>query len=446
MKKGAKRANNSKLKALYHKLGEVDLLIALCIFILALSMSAFFARSYHRISVFDESVHFDYVYKVTQGELSPTPAETVSPETVNVIMCRPSVVYPNANCSKKITEQELPVHGINYVLAYAPVYYWPTAILSTLVHAILGTSWFVSARLSTVLLFSLGTVVFYVACRRYSASRASAAGVTIALTACPMLFASGSTVNPDSLGMLAAATVALVPTLKFSWRNKMIIAICVGIIIALIKPNFVPLGCIAVLLAGIMPKSTDKFNTRKIFYNKRFVISLCLAVVPLVVQILWNAFANSRLAPGMRSDGFLNDMLRTNTSPVILIIQSLQGYLNPLSPGSAFISSAALTFMSSVVAIMIGGSAVVAYSSNFINARIKLLAITGITGLLMTAIYVPVVLFVAYHAGGSQPRYGVPILVFMAIPVAVAINGRLSRWFPLIMGLIGTVIAFKNMI
>lgn len=399
------------------------------------------ASTHYGISVFDEGVHFDYIYKVTQGDVLPRPAQVISDETLQEVRCRPSVVYPDTSCNNSLSVQDLPVGGVNYVLGYAGVYYIPAAAIAILLHATDNVSWFMAARFASVLLFGISALVLYVVCRRYGASRIASAGVTVVLATCLTPLTQGATVNPESIALLAGALAALPPTLNLSWRKRLITAIIIGTAIALVKPNFVPLGCITILLAGIMPKNNLRlFTLRDIVLQRRFFISMTLALIPLLAQILWNWIGNMRLEPGMRADGYLNDMLYYDGPLFNLVTKSLSGMLSPLKSG-ALLSSEVLGLVGALVAICIAGGAFMIASSPIYNSspRVKIIAILGLIGLIGTAVYVPVVLYLAYHSEGAQSRYIVPVYAFLAIAVAASVEGRVSRWIPLAIGLVSVI-------
>lgn len=426
---------------------NADRLIAIAIFAVTACSAIQFALAHYGISPLDEGVHFDYIYKITQGDISPQPGSRLSSETIHEVMCRPSIVYPESDCSRIVQTENMPVGGVNYVLGYAGIYYVPAALITTIAHSTGIVSWFMAARIASALLFGLGAFTLYLVSRRYNISRAVSTGMVLTLASCSMLLTQGGTVNPDSLALFAGAMAALVPTLKLSWRNKMIVAILVGSMIALMKPNFVPLGCLAILVTGILPKDDLRpFSLRKIVLNKKFLISVLLATIPLLMQIIWNSIANSRLDPGMRADGYLNDMLYYDGPLISLIFRFAAESLNPLTSG--LLPSSALGFLGSIAATtIIGGSIMISVNSNFNNSpRIKTLAISGLLGLLITIVYIPLVLYIAYHSEGASSRYVIPLYAFLAIPVAATMNGRVSRWIPLISGCIGVITVIVNIL
>ena len=78
--------------------------------------------------------------------------------------------------------------------------------------------------------------------------------------------------------------------------------------------------------------------------------------------------------------------------------------------------------------------------------RLKTMTIGGLMGALLTAIYVPLVLYVTYHASGTQGRYVIPLYALLLAPVAASFTGRVARWVPLVLGALTVVAAFTAIV
>jgi hypothetical protein len=420
----------------------IDGVIALGIFGVAIAIGLLFAVHYKMLSPLDEHAHFDYIYKITQGDFSPRPGSVISDETLKVIKCRASIVYPQPNCDRVQSATQTSVNGVNYVLTYGETFYLPAALITKIVHDTTPTSWFMSARAACTLFFALGMAALYLVARVYRAPRAAAAGLVLTFAGCSMVFAQAGTVTSDSLAPLAGAVAALVPTLRIPWRWRMTVAVVVGVLIGLIKPNLVPLGCLVVMLAGIMPAHDASFSLSRILLRLKTLGTLALAMVPLVVALAWNVWENSRLPAGVRADGGLNDMLHYDGPFPELLFSSGQGMLNPLSM-PPMVPSTALHLWSTLTAMVIlGGSLIIASNTAWdAHPRLKTMAIGGVVGIVLTAVYVPVVLYVSYHSQGTQGRYVIPMYALLMAPVAASITGRVARWIPLVLGLVTVVTA-----
>jgi hypothetical protein len=426
----------------------IDGVIALAIFCVTIAIGLLFAVHYSMLSPLDEHAHFDYIYKITQGRLSPRPGSIISDETLKEMKCRPSIVYPDANCSRVQTAIQTPVKGVNYVLIYGETYYLPAALITKVVHDITAKSWLMSARAASALFYALGAAALYLVARVYRAPRAAAAGMVLAFSGCSMVFAQAGTVTPDSMAPLAGAAAALVPSLKIPWWWRMAVAVVVGVMIAFIKPNLVPLGCLVVLLAGIMPANDDvPFSLSRILLRAKTLAALALAVIPLVLALVWNVWENSRLPAGVRADGGLSDILLYNGPFSELLFSSAQGMLNPLSMPPMVPSTALATLSTLMASVILGGSLMIALNTGSDRRpRLKTMTIGGLMGVLLTAIYVPLVLYVTYHASGTQGRYVIPLYALLLAPVAASFTGRVARWVPLVLGALTVVAAFTAIV
>lgn len=426
----------------------VEAAVVLLLVAASLAMTLTFAVRYSWISPLDESANFDYVYKITQGELVPRPGQVISDETLKVIKCRPSIVYTQPNCDRQQLATQTPANGVDYVLAYGETYYLPAALVATVVHAISPTSWFMAARSASALFFALGIAALYLAGRVYRAPRTAAAGMALAFGATSMVFIQGATVTPDSMAPLAGAAAAIVPMIRLRWRWKMLIALVVGVLIALVKPNLVPLGCLTVLMAGLVQADdTAPFSLVRMFWRLRALAAVALAFVPLAVALVWNAWENSRLPAGVRADGGLNQLVYTTEGLGTLIAQFAAQAISPLS-FAPIIPSLWVSLVGALLAIVILGGAVALAMGRQIEGRpeLKVMSIGGLIGVLLTTIYVPLVLYLTYHAGGGQGRYVVPALALLVPVVGASMTGRVSRWLMLAYGLATFAFAFYTVL
>lgn len=424
---------------------RLDRCLAVVLFLAVCSVAMVFGHNYRELSVYDEYVHFDYVNAVTRGQLLPAPGRPIAHEALKELGCRPSVTFPHPDCARPLTPREVPAHGVDYVSAYGPVYYWSAAALSLVIHPLTATSWLIAARWATALIFAAGAALLFLVSRRYGASTPAALGTVLALACCPLVLFQGSTVTPDSMALLSAAAVAWLGARGGTFWRRMAVALPIGVLIALSKPNSVPVGCLAVLLAGVMPADDDEdFSARRLLWRPRALLSVVLALVPLLVAGAWNLWTNSRLPPGVRADGGLNEMLVYHGPLARLLVRSLHVSIAPLDTpvvGNELLG----TIAALVSAVLLGGSLLIAGSSRFDRvARVKTLSMAGLAGVALTALYVPIVLYVSYHADGMQPRYVIPAFAILAVPVAAQLTGRVTRWLPMLVGVIAWVAALST--
>jgi hypothetical protein len=167
----------------------------------------------------------------------------------------------------------------------------------------------------------------------------------------------------------------------------------------------------------------------------------------LVMALVSNAWENSRLPAGVRADGGLNDILLYNGPFSELLFSSAQGMLNPLSMPPMVPSTALATLSTLMASVILGGSLMIALNTGSDRRpRLKTMTIGGLMGVLLTAIYVPLVLYVTYHASGTQGRYVIPLYALLLTPVAASFTGRVARWVPLVLGALTVVAAFTAIV
>jgi hypothetical protein len=133
------------------------------------------------------------------------------------------------------------------------VYYAATAAVAVPLRAVLGApTLFVPARLASLLWLALGAVTVFLLARRVGAGRAVATGTGLLAACAPMMLEQGTTVNPDSLSLLAGAGTALAwlyARRTASWRGLAALTAVLSAV-ALVKANFLTLPA-AVLLAEL---------------------------------------------------------------------------------------------------------------------------------------------------------------------------------------------------
>ncbi|CAN5355478.1 hypothetical protein BH11ACT2_BH11ACT2_08750 [soil metagenome] len=397
-------------------------------FVTTLALAITLAHNFATLSVYDEGVHFDYVVKLlTTGRL-PHAGDVMSPETLKEISCRGTVWLTKLQCANPITDAQAPLGGINYVLMYGPVYYGLVAAIAGPLHAITGISLLLASRVATGILFSAGAALIAAALLRLRVRPLIVIAVTMLVAATPALLFQGSTVTPDSMCLLAGGAGLFVATLRFSWRTRLLIAAGVALLIALTKPNFVPLASITVLLAAIFPVHETGSSGRAQWFDlgiRRVAAAIALALLPLVAAFGWNAWRTSYLAPGTRADGGLNDMLHTDRSLLSLLSEGVRILTSPFTNGSYTNSGTMLAASTIVQFVFIGGAiALSIVGAAHPRSPRRTLAIFSVAALALTVVYLPVTFYVLYHSTGTQSRYAMPLTPMFAAAVATSLDSR----------------------
>jgi hypothetical protein len=397
-----------------------------------LLISLVVGRSYSHITVFDEAVHFDYIVKLLNEGGLPTVGDTLSPETLREIACRGT----ETTCATQLQNSDIPVAGVNYVLMYGPIYYGLVALFSAPFSALTGVSLFDSARTATSLLTAIGGVLFLIAAIRLGARKRAAVGLLLATAVAPLALLQGATISPDSMGLLFAGAICLAATMRGSWRRRLVVVALICCLAALNKANFIPLATAGIWLATIAPTDDEEWRFDWAGRWKRYVVGVTASLLPLVVQYSYNSWRVSFLPEGVAADGGLNDILYTDRTLFEVIADGTIQLMQPIHD-SGFPAVPQLWAVGTLLqAVIFGGAfAIVMIATVAPAARIRAVAIAGTAGLVLSFVFLPVTFYVLYHSIGTQSRYGLPILMFLAIAVVASIRGRVASWFVLVAGI-----------
>jgi hypothetical protein len=394
-------------------------------FVATLTLAIALGHAYTPLTIFDEGVHFDYIVKLLDTGRLPVVASTMSPETLKEISCRGAIWLAELRCANPLSNAETPIGGVNYVLMYPPIYYGPVLAIAGPLSAISGLSLFVASRVATAIFFSAGAALITAALVRLRVNRVVAICVTLMVSVSPAFLFQGSTVTPDSFALLAGGGALFIASLRVSWRRRLIIATVVAILIALTKPNFVPLATFTVLIAAIFPVQNEVDSRARWFERgiQRVLLSIGLAVLPLLAALGWNAIRTASLPEGTRADGGLNDMLITEQSLLAVIAEGVRILTSPFTVGTYTNSGVMSAAQTLVQFVMIGGALVVALTGA-LSARggARTMSFMAVGSLALSMVYLPLTFYVLYHSTGTQARYAMPVVPLFAATLAMVID------------------------
>jgi hypothetical protein len=415
-------------------------------FLVAFLLALYFATAHRAASIYDEGPHFDYIYQLLHGRL-PKTASQMSPETIWQLTCRGGLPwYLKPHCAH-LAPLNVPGHDVNSALPYFPLYYGLAALVAGPLHA-LGVDIFTAARIGSCVLYSVGAAVLALALIRLRVPRVAALGVVLALVAIPAFLYQGSTVTPDSMALLCGAAGLLVVTLRGSWRRRVLWGTAVATATALTKPNFLPLAGVTVLLVLLVRQDDDGRVTVRL--PRWRMAEIRLTVVALVTPVLlagaWELFRLHDMAPGETDvdGGVTKSLLHTDAGLGSLILQAAQYLSQPFSstPFPRVPGGIALAVLLAH-AVLVGGSIVVALSTRRESVTMaNVLAIAGVGGLALSAVYMPTTFYVSYHTTGTVSRYAFPMVPLCVAGVAMTISGRFTRYLILACGVVFALYVF----
>jgi hypothetical protein len=396
-------------------------------------------------SVFDETAHFDYVYHLLHGGL-PKTASPLRSESVWEMTCRGGLEWYSQPICAHLPASSLPAGGVNYVLTYFPLYYGIVAPFAALLHAC-GMDLWNACRVCSAALYAGGIGLLTWSLIRLRLSRLAAVGIGLAVMSVPALQYMGATITPDSMAILAGAAPLFLVTLRVSWERRLMLGSAVAVVAALIKPNFLPLAGMTVLLMIVAPLAGDEEPRPRFwgFERRQLLRAVVALVVPALAAGAWQVFRSHDLAPGQTStDGGLTArMLHTDASLWSVILRDAGSILQPLDFTPYPTPQGMSLALSVIEAVLLGGTIVIALSRRYGGAGWDwTFALAGITGLVASAVYLPATFYLAYHSIGTQPRYAFPLVPLCVAAVALFISGRFTRWLLLAGGSAFAIYAF----
>ena len=232
-----------------------DLLPLALVLVVVAAASAYLMRHETHFGPIDEFQHFNYVTEVVYHHRIPVPGDAFTQEAMRSYACHsvPRGSNPPRCDAASFDPADFQTGGRTTAGGYPPAYYVPTAIVAWVIAKATGApDLFYPARIASMLWLLLGVALTYLLARSFAAGRWLAAGIAVLAAAGPMVLYQGSTVNPDSMSLLAgAATAAAWLALRGAPGRRAVVLLCAVLaFVALVKPNFLAVP-IAVVLAEI---------------------------------------------------------------------------------------------------------------------------------------------------------------------------------------------------
>ena len=287
--------------------GRPDLLPLALVLVVVAAASAYLMRHETHFGPIDEFQHFNYVTEVAYHHRIPVPGDVFTPEAMRSFACHsvPRGANPLRCDASSFDPADFQTGGRGTASGYPPAYYVPTAVVAWVISKATGAhDLFYPARIASMLWLLLGVALTYLLARSFAAGRWLAAGIAVLAAAGPMVLYQGSTVNPDSMSLLAgAATAAAWLALRgVPGRRALILLWAVLAFVALIKPNFLAVP-IAVALAEIALAARGggrALVTRATWSPRRPTTRVLLAAVGAVaLGVAWPVYF--RLVEGVAS-------------------------------------------------------------------------------------------------------------------------------------------------
>jgi 4-amino-4-deoxy-L-arabinose transferase-like glycosyltransferase len=293
----------------------------------------------------------------------------------------------------------------------------------------------VGARLMSALLFGLGFVACFTAGRQLGVRPFPLlAGLGLLLTM-PGALHSASTVNPDSIGMLAGGGALLA---AIRWKNGLLSArwlILVGVVVGLTK-----LTNLLMLLAVVAWLVVDALSQKRTEQSGQSLIKtpLLMLIAGTLTSFAWTFFQGLRatINPEIIPQ---NKIFKYDGVPPLKILLDPGNLLAWFPPGMGYDSGRFLNqyvslMRSLAIPLLVGALIATAMQARKGNDIASLSLFAGITGLVCSPIFIIGIAITSGVHIGPSGRYGVCLLPAYVIAVASHSKGRVGD---VLLGLIG---------
>lgn len=195
--------------------------IALPILLLTFLLVGLHLKAYPTFSPIDERQHVDYLYRISRGELLRM-GEQIGQETLREEACRGLdwnlFTPPPCHPTRPYNPDVFPNLGYNSAHIHPPTYYFLTTVVAKSFRVTgIARDFVSSARLAGGLWLGLALALFWYAARELHISPVSRLIAMALLATTPTIIHASSTVNPDSIALLAGTALLLATLL---WERK----------------------------------------------------------------------------------------------------------------------------------------------------------------------------------------------------------------------------------
>jgi hypothetical protein len=391
-----------------------------------------------RFDVFDEGAHFDYVEKLSAGDI-PAWGDTYSQETMLVADCLNS---ENANCFKKSRDPNNfpPNGGYSYEAQQPPLGYVPF-VLGELLYSGTAPAFHLNKVRDfggTIFVGFAGALLLALS-SRMKLKFVPTVVLFMSVLLAPISIHAFSTVNNDSATLVASIgfVLALTSASRASIRVALVLGVCLGLALALIKPFMIllPLGSIIAVgffsLADVVQEKTSRRPATKrgvlVFALSATVASALTAGAFSLVQAKRSTVPAGQVLDSLL--GFqpkvLSLQMDTIWSSFANLANQWVGVTNGLVTSQPFFTTLNLIFL-----LLLGGTAI-RIGSRPTNATTegglaRLFFVNWIFTISLLGLGWPVLLFLQGNFNFDAPsRYGLLVLPLAATAISSSISARI---------------------
>ncbi len=190
-----------------------DVVPILLLLVIVMVTGVLLMRANRTFSRIDELEHFDYVTSLVDRGTIPRKGDHYTQQAIRAEACwryQIAAAKLPACDAPRLSPSSFGNHGITSAGGYPPVYYLATAVVAVPIRALTGfDSLFIPARLASLLWLALGAALTYLLIRSLRAGRWTSLAVALVAALGPLMLTQGTTVNPDSMSLLAGSGTAM---------------------------------------------------------------------------------------------------------------------------------------------------------------------------------------------------------------------------------------------
>jgi hypothetical protein len=360
----------------------------------------------------------------------PASGDVWLPETIEAVTCR-TIDYPDPlpACAREVDMPGLPNGGLSMAFIHTPAYY-AVAAGAVVVDRVLGqvVDDVDAMRLTGALWLVLALGMLWLLWRDLGVPWQTRAGLSLALTAAPIVVLSQSTVTNDATALAAGAALTLAVLRWDRGASRLWLPVAIGLVALLLKVTnlaAVLAVCAFVLVRALQRSTTTRERARALLTRRNLLLVGSLGLATVVVGVGWSIVVNAR-ATLDESENPQNVLMAVDHFDPSWLTTSMLALTSPLQPQfyqAVLAGSAGAVIVANLANIGLLALAVVGAARSEPGSVVRALAIAGGAA---TLAYGPLLTVVNYVTAGVY--FGIPARYGLSlVPGMLAVAGTAVR-------------------
>jgi hypothetical protein len=388
-----------------------------------------------KFSPVDETAHFDYVERVSRGEL-PRQGERVTDTTLRELACRGSATtgFRTPPCNLRVLRYQQFSNSWSYETQHTPVYYALTAAMRAVADKLGAANLLVATRISGIVWLVAGLLLLWAAARVMGIEPLPLAAGLLLLAVSPVVIYTSAIVNNDGTALAGAGLVALPAALAYRGRLRrtwLWLGLAAAFAASLKATNFFPAVAIAGVFAIAAVREEDSFGAALRRFSRD---GGALLVGGLVVIVAWSIVYRSRSLVSLDQDPTLAVLRGTPQTAGLLLREAvdllfplthLAGGFTTLTPDTLE-QQAQTPFYALLAFLLIGG----ALAGLFVSPRrwSHALGMVAVPALYLGGVALGLSLMKTYDSDpGLAGRYGLAMAPLMMLATVASLQGKWAQ-------------------